>query len=297
MQKIQPFLWFDNQAVEAARFYTSLFPNSRIKTTVDYDDPGPSMHETLTVVEFQLAGLDVTAMNAGPEFSFTPAVSFFVACDSEGEIDALYEKLSEGGVMMPLQAYPFSEKFAWVADRYGLSWQLNLASDVQKITPFLMYVGDQSGKAEEAMQFYTSVFPDSAIESVNRFGPGSGEPEGNVSHGRFRLHGQPFMAMDSSLEHNFTFTEAISLYVDCETQEEVDELWGKLTADGGEESQCGWLKDRYGVSWQIIPRILIELQQDEDPEKARRVTEAMYQMQKIEIDELKRAYAQPQPQS
>lgn len=297
MQKISPFLWFDNQAVEAARFYTSLFPNSRIKTTIDYDDPGPSPSDTLTIVEFQLAGLDITAMNAGPEFSFTPSTSFFVFCDSAGEVDRLYAALSEDGVtLMPLQAYPFSERFAWVNDRYGLSWQLMLGAGEPKITPFLMYVGDQSGKAEEAMNFYTSLFPDSAIESVSYYGPGTEQPEGNVMHARFRLHGQPFMAMDGGTQHQFTFTEAFSLYVDCQTQEEVDDLWAKL-ADGGEEQACGWLKDRYGVSWQIIPRILMELMQDEDPEKARRVTEAMYQMQKIEIDELRRAYAEPQRQA
>jgi predicted 3-demethylubiquinone-9 3-methyltransferase (glyoxalase superfamily) len=296
MQKISPFLWFDNQAEEAARFYTSLFPDSRVKKTVIYDDLGPELGETVTVVEFQLAGLDVTAMNAGPAFSFTPAISFMVACESEDEIDRLFEKLSEdGSVLMPLQAYPFSEKFAWVNDRYGLSWQLSLADATPKITPFLLFVGEQSGKAEEAIRFYTSLFPNSGIETIVPYGPGGGEPEGSVMHGQFSLHGQPFMAMDSALQHDFTFTEAISLYVDCETQEEVDRLWDSLTADGGEPSQCGWLKDRYGVSWQIIPRILIEMQQDEDPEKARRVNEAMLKMTKIEIDELQRAYAGPQP--
>lgn len=291
MQKITPFLWFDTQAEEAARFYTSLFPNSRVKMTVDYDNIGPTLSETVTVVEFQLAGLDVTAMNAGPEFTFTPAISFFVGCDSADEVDALFEKLSEGGeILMPLQAYPFSEKFAWVNDRFGLSWQLNLASDVQKITPFLMFVGEQHGKAEEAMRFYTSLFPNSAIEALQRFGPNSGDMEGMVMHGRLTLHGQPFMALDGGLQHDFTFTEAISLYVDCQTQAEVDELWEKLTADGGEEQPCGWVKDRFGVSWQIVPKILNELMQDEDSEKARRVTEAMLKMTRIKIDELMRAY-------
>lgn len=291
MQKITPFLWFDTQAEEAAHFYTSLFSNSRVKTTVDYDNTGPTLSETVTVVEFQLAGLDVMAMNAGPEFTFTPAISFFVGCDSADEVDALFQKLSEGGeILMPLQAYPFSEKFTWVNDRFGLSWQLNLASDVQKITPFLMFVGEQHGKAEEAMRFYTSLFPNSAIEALQRFGAGSGDMEGMVMHGRFTLHRQPFMALDGGLQHDFTFTEAISLYVDCQTQDEVDELWEKLTADGGEEQPCGWVKDRFGVSWQIVPTILNELMQDEDSEKARRVTEAMLKMTRIKIDELMRAY-------
>lgn len=298
MQKVTPFLWFDTQAEEAARFYTSLFPDSHVKSVTHYDaaDPVPDGVEPLPagtpfIVNFQLAGQAFTAMNAGPEFTFTPAISFFVGCDSADEVDALFEKLSEGGeILMPLQAYPFSEKFAWVNDRFGLSWQLNLASDVQKITPFLMFVGEQHGKAEEAMRFYTSLFPNSAIEALQRFGPDSGDMEGMVMHGRFTLRGQPFMALDGGLQHDFTFTEAISLYVDCETQEEVDRLWDSLTADGGEEQPCGWVKDRFGVSWQIVPTILNELMQDEDSEKARRVTEAMLKMTKIEIDELMRAY-------
>jgi len=294
MQKITPFLWFDDQAVEAAKFYTSLFPNSRIKTTLNY-----AWSDTLTTVDFQLAGLDITAMNAGPEFSFTPSTSFFVVCPTTDEVDRLYASLSEGGAtLMPLQAYPFSERFAWVNDRYGLSWQLYYAEAELSITPFLMYVREQDGKAEEAINFYTSVFPDSAIEAVNYYGPGMDRPEDNVVHARFRLYGQPFMAMDGGTQHEFTFTEAFSLYVDCQTQEEVDELWEKLTDGGDEQAQaCGWLKDRYGVSWQIVPRILMELLQDEDPVKAGRVGEAMLQMKKIEIDELKRAYAEPQPQA
>lgn len=294
MQKITPFLWFDDQAVEAAKYYTSLFPNSRIKTTLDYD-----WSDSLTTVDFQLAGLDITAMNAGPMFSFTPSTSFFVTCPTADEVDRLYASLSEGGAtLMPLQAYPFSDRFAWVNDRYGLSWQLMRADGEQTVTPFLMFVREQNGKAEEAINFYTSLFSDSGVESVNYYGPGMEQPEDNVVHARFRLHGQPFLAMDGGTQHEFTFTEAFSLYVDCQTQEEVDELWEKLTDGGDEQAQaCGWLKDRYGVSWQIVPRILMELLQDEDPEKARRVSEAMLQMKKLEIDELKRAYAEPQPQA
>jgi predicted 3-demethylubiquinone-9 3-methyltransferase (glyoxalase superfamily) len=168
---------------------------------------------------------------------------------------------------------------------------LNLTGQTPKIVPFLMFVGDQAGKADEAVHFYSSLFPDSSIAMIARYGQGEGDPEGTIKHASFSLNGQDFMAMDSSYEHKFTFTEALSFFVNCETQEEVDELWEKLTA-GGEEVQCGWLKDKFGVSWQIVPTILGELMNDPDPEKSSRVTKAMLQMKKIDIEGLKRAYEQ-----
>jgi len=241
-------------------------------------------------VEIQLEGQKFTALNGGPHFKFTPAVSFYVACETAEKVDALWQKLSEGGsVLMELAKYPFSEKFGWVADKYGLSWQLNLASFPQKISPCLMFVGEQNGKAEDAMKFYTSQFNNSSIDRVERYAPGEGGTEGAVKHGVFSLDGQKFIAMDGGTNHPFTFTEAQSFVVDCKTQDEVDEFWQKLTA-GGQESQCGWLKDKYGLSWQVTPAILIEMLQDKDAEKSKRVMEAMMQMSKIDIPTLQRAY-------
>jgi predicted 3-demethylubiquinone-9 3-methyltransferase (glyoxalase superfamily) len=291
MQKIMPCLWFDTQAGEAAKFYTSLFGRSKILSTSHYGDAGPMPKGTVLVVNFQLEGLNFMALNGGPAFSFTPAISLFVTCTTEEEVDGLWQKLSEGGkVLMELQKYPFSEKFGWVADRFGLTWQLNLTRREKRIDPFLMFVGKQNGKAEEAMKFYASLFKDSRVEQVERFGAGRGEPENSVSHGRFLLAGQQFLAMDSSRDHAFTFTPAVSLFVNCETQAEVDELWQKLT-EGGKESQCGWLDDRYGVSWQIVPTILGELMQSKDPRKAKQVMEAMLKMRKLDVKKLQEAYA------
>jgi predicted 3-demethylubiquinone-9 3-methyltransferase (glyoxalase superfamily) len=291
MQKITPFLWFENQAEEAAQFYTSIFPSSKLADVARYsDEAGPGPQDNVVIVSFQLAGQDFTALNGGPFFQFTPAISFYVACDSEAEVDQLWRQLSEGGsVLMPLQNYPFSEKFGWLKDRYGVSWQLNLGSRPQKITPFLMFVGQQHGKAEEAMNFYTSLFQDSRVIHAERYGADEGEPEGTLKHGLFSLHGQEFMAIDSGLDHQFTFNEAISLYVNCDGQAEVDRLWEALT-EGGQEQQCGWLKDRYGVVWQIIPSALIDLMNDPDPDKAQRVNQAMLQMVKIDIEGLQKAY-------
>jgi len=192
---------------------------------------------------------------------------------------------------MPLDAYPFSPKFGWVQDRDGLSWQLSLTPREQKIAPFLMFVGAQHGNAEAAIHFYTSLFPDSGVEQIDHYGEGEewGAP-GTVKLAAFRLAGETFMAMDSKYEHDFTFTEAISFYVACETQDEVDRLWTALSAVP-ESEQCGWLKDRFGVSWQIIPNALTTLMNDPDPAKAARVTQAMLQMKKIDIAALERAHA------
>jgi predicted 3-demethylubiquinone-9 3-methyltransferase (glyoxalase superfamily) len=157
---------------------------------------------------------------------------------------------------------------------------------MEKITPFLWFDTD----GEEAAKFYTSVFPNSKIVEVTHYGSAGPRPEGMVMTVTFELGGQHFVALNGG--SNYTFNEAISFAVDCETQEEVDEYWSKLSADGGEEGPCGWLKDRYGVSWQIVPTALTRLLSDPDTEKAQRVMEAMLQMGKIEIAELERAAAQ-----
>jgi len=156
---------------------------------------------------------------------------------------------------------------------------------MQKITPFLWF----NDQAEEAMNFYTSIFKNSKISSVSRYGEGGPGPQGSVMTATFQLDGQEFLALNGG--PIFTFTEAISFFVNCETQAEVDELWEKLT-EGGEESQCGWLKDKYGLSWQIVPTVLGELLSDPDAEKAGRVMNAMLQMKKIDIAGLRAAYEQ-----
>ena len=155
----------------------------------------------------------------------------------------------------------------------------------QKITPFLWF----DGQAEEAMKFYTSIFKNSRIGRVSRYGDAGPGPKGTVMSGTFELEGQKFMALNGGPQ--FKFTPAISFFVNCETQREVDELWEKLSK-GGEKSRCGWLKDKFGVSWQIIPSILGELLGDKDPQKSKRVVQAMLKMDKIDIEGLKRAYEQ-----
>jgi len=159
-------------------------------------------------------------------------------------------------------------------------------SSKQKITTYLWF----DDNAEEAMNFYVSIFKNSKILDVTRYGDAGPGPKGTVMCGTFQLEGQQFIALNGG--PHFKFTEAISLFVNCETQEEVDDLWNKLTAGGGAPSQCGWLKDRFGLSWQIVPSVLLEMLADKDAEKARRVMEAMLQMSKIDVNRLKQAYEQ-----
>jgi predicted 3-demethylubiquinone-9 3-methyltransferase (glyoxalase superfamily) len=291
VSKITPHLWFDREAVEAAGFYSGTFPSSRV-TDVS------TLHDTPSgdcdVVSFELFGQPFMAISAGPLFNFTPAVSFLVRCGSKEEVDELWGRLSEGGAaLMPLDSYPFSERYGWTEDRYGLSWQVMHARDDdvrQRITPTLMFVGEVCGRAEEAVNLYTSVFPDAEVGDVVRYGRGE-EPdqEGTIKHASFTLVGQEFAAMDSAHDHRFGFNEAISFMVGCDAQDEIDYYWDSLSAVP-EAEQCGWLKDKFGVSWQIVPSILGELLGSGTKEQTARVTEAFLQMKKFDIAELKRAY-------
>jgi predicted 3-demethylubiquinone-9 3-methyltransferase (glyoxalase superfamily) len=291
MENITPHLWFDNDAQEAAKFYTSIFKDSRLKnvTTLHNTPSG-----TVEIITIEILGQEFTLISAGPLFKFNPSVSFLVACSTKEEVDELWKKLSEGGTaLMDLGEYPFSEKYGWVQDKYGLSWQIMFMGDYktkQRIIPTLLFVGKQNGKAEEAINFYSSVFGNSRVGDVLRYSKGE-EPdkEGNVKHASFMLEDQDFAAMDSAREHNFAFNEAISFMVHCNTQKEIDYYWEKLSAYP-EAEQCGWLKDKYGLSWQIVPNIMDEMLKDNDEKKIARVTEAFLQMKKLDIAKLKEAY-------
>jgi len=292
MQKITPHLWFDKEAKEAAEFYTSLFQGSKITHVSTLRDT-PS--GDTDIVSFELAGQSFMAISAGPLFKFNTAVSFLVACKTKEEVEELWSSLIGGGTAhMPLGSYPFSEQYGWLQDKYGLSWQLMYAGDrevTQKITPTLMFTGDVCGQAEEAIKFYTSVFKDAKIGDIMRYAEGD-EPDrpGTVRHATFTLGGQNFSAMDSAREHNAAFNEAISLVVRCETQEEIDYYWEKLSAVP-EAEQCGWLKDRYGFSWQIVPREMETMMADTNEQRLARVTQAFLKMKKFDLAELKKAYA------
>jgi len=285
MQKIHPCLWFDHQAEEAARLYTSLFERSKIGRVARYSEAaakasGQKPGSTMTV-EFELGGSKFLGLNGGPHFKFSPAHSLFVWCESEKEVDRLWKALSEGGtVRMGLDKYAWSPKYGWTADRFGVEWQVML-SDQQGIAAAFLFVDSLFGKGEEAVRFYQSVFRNSRTEVMAR-----DEASGAILHCRFTLEGSPLALMEGKGKHGHTFSPAFSLVVDCRTQSEVDEYWAKLSHDPSAE-QCGWLKDKYGVSWQIVPTIVGDL--IADPKRADGVMKAILGMKKLDIGKLERA--------
>src|SRR5215213_1288902 len=220
-QQITPHLWFDKEAKEAVEFYTSVFPNSKMTHAATIHDVPTPTGDT-DIISFELSSHPFMAINAGPLFTFNPSVSFIVNFDPSRDkdarknLDTMWDKLSQGGTaLMPLQQYPFSERYGWVQDKYGLSWQL-------------MFTGNVAGRAEEAINFYLSIFKNSKMGQVHRYRAGQ-EPdkEGTVMFADFKLLNTWLAAMDSAREHQFTFNEATSLLIPCETQEEIDYYWEK----------------------------------------------------------------------
>jgi predicted 3-demethylubiquinone-9 3-methyltransferase (glyoxalase superfamily) len=282
MQKITPHLWFDREAKEAAEFYVSVFDDSRIHSINTLRDT-PS--GDTGVVAFQIMGYDFMAISAGPLFKINPSISFHVRCKTAAEVDRIWEELAKGGtVLMELGEYPFSRRYGWVQDKFGVSWQvIRSEGDFrQRIVPALMFVGDVSGRAEEAIGFYASVFPDATAEVLARYEKGE-EPDkaGTVKFAQFILYGQDFGAMDSARMHGFGFNEGVSLVINCKDQQEIDYYWDHLSAVP-EAEQCGWIKDKYDVSWQIVPANMGELI-GRNPEKT---TPVMLKMKKIVIADL-----------
>lgn len=291
MDKMIPHLWFDTQALEAATFYTTLFEQSKINwTTVVKDTPSGDSEQ----LSFTLAGHDFFAISAGPFFTFNPAISFSVYCDTMEEIQTLWGKLMDGGTaVMELDTYSFSPHYGWLTDRYGLSWQMMLVNEPyeQKIYPSLTFSGEQYLKAEEAGAFYLSVFQDAKKGDIFYYEEEAGDEDPQaVIFSSVTLENLSFLLSDMKLGEDAVFNEAISFMVVCEDQAEIDAYWEKLSAVP-EAEQCGWLKDKYGVSWQITPRELDEMMRTDDEAAKQRVTEAFLQMKKFDIQQLRDAYA------
>jgi predicted 3-demethylubiquinone-9 3-methyltransferase (glyoxalase superfamily) len=305
MQKIIPHLWFDKEAKEAAQFYTSVFPESKItNTSVIRNTPSGDCD----IVSFELWNHKFMSISAGPYFTINPSISFIVNFDpllfrsspdsekaAREKIDEVWNKLIAGGkALMPIGEYPFSKRYGWVMDKYGVSWQLMLTDAAGEprppIIPSLLFVKSKCGKAEEAINFYLSVFKNAQAGALHRYPAGMApDKEGTVMFADFTLEDSWFAAMDSAREHNFDFNEAVSLLVSCNDQAEIDYYWQKLSAVP-ESEQCGWLKDKYGVSWQINPAIMDEMFSKGTQEQIDRVTKAFMPMKKLDIATLKKAY-------
>lgn len=291
IKPITPHLWFDTQAREAAEFYAAAFPDARVDSVVTLKDT-PS--GDCDVVSFALCGQPFMAISAGPIFQFNPSISFTVNFDpardpkARENLDALWAKLIDGGkALMPLESYPFSPHYGWVQDRYGLSWQLILKEAVEeprsRIVPTLMFTGEVCGQAEEAGAFYRSVFDGSSAGVLATYPEGvTQDRAGTVMFSDFRLGETWFAAMDSGYPHGFGFNEAISFIVTCRDQAELDRYWAQLSSMP-ESEQCGWCKDRFGVSWQITSKVLGEVLASGDPAAIARVTKAFLPMHKFDV--------------
>lgn len=270
---IYPCLWFDDNGKEAADFYCQVFNNTSI-----IEDNG-------MVQMLDIFGQRIMLLNGGPIFQKNASISFLITCDDEAEIQSYWNQLEKNGiVLMPLNEYPWSKLYGWIRDQFGVTWQFylgDLPKDYQRLVPQLMFLHDNNGKASEAMEYYSAIFTNSKIEGVMRYKDGGEEDiADNVQHAQFTINGYTLFCNDSSIDHSFDFSEGISMVVNCEDQNEIDYYWNAMTADGGEESKCGWLKDKYGVSWQIVPKNIGSLLQKEG------ATQNLLQMNKIVIAEL-----------
>lgn len=288
--KITHCIWFRHEGAAAARFYTSLFKNSEILNGVSDTKEsaaatGKKEGDALTVA-FRLENLEFMALNGGSMFHPTPAISFFINCETKEEADYFWKGLSDGGkVRIPLDEYPFSKRYGWIEDRFGLSWQVMLTNPKgdwrPKLVPCLLFTGKKSGQTKTARDLYLSIFRNSE--------PGLFYPyeekgqEYKTMFTDFCLDGQWVAAMDSPQDDYFDFTEGNSIVINCNNQEEIDYFWNKLSENGGEQGSCGWIKDPFGISWQIIPDNISQLL--ESPA----AMSAMMKMKKLDIAGLKNA--------
>lgn len=290
MEKIGTCLWMTEKGEDAAKLYASLFKNSKIKQTVTYSNAsaevsGQKAGSPMTL-ECEVAGLQIMALNGGPMFKLNPSISFFVYCDTSAEADRLWKELSPGGqVLMGMDKYPFAEKFGWLADKWGTNWQIAYGNppSAQKIVPSMMFFSKNYGKGQEAMSYYVGIFPNSKVDSVKK-----DEKSGTIQMGTFMLNGTKFMIAENEIDHKFAFNEAFSFMVPCETQEEIDTYWTALSA-GGESQPCGWVKDKYGVSWQItVPEL--ERKGTTDMKKYDAMFKLLTTMKKPDLQKLRDAY-------
>jgi len=272
--QIYPCLWFDGQANAAAEFYCSIFDNSKITS------------ENPVVVTFELNGTKFMGLNGGPMFEINPSISFFVICGSISETNRMWEKLLAGGkALMPIDKYPWSERYGWLQDKFGVTWQLSVSSNQDtalKISPSMLFTNELFGFAEKAVNCYSSIFDNSSIDVLIHYPPEDANA-GKLMYSEFKLNNYNMIAMDGPGVHDYYFNEAVSFVVECDTQDEIDEYW-ELLSDGGEESMCGWLNDKFGVSWQIVPNVLSELMND--PDKTPGVMKAILKMRKLDINSL-----------
>jgi predicted 3-demethylubiquinone-9 3-methyltransferase (glyoxalase superfamily) len=273
-QPIYPCIWFNNQAQEAATFYCTLFSDAKI------------ISGNPIVTQLSIGGIKLMLLNGGNKYQPTAAISYYVYCSSKAEQKKIYDAFTEKGkILMPLDKYVWSEQYAWVADEYGVNWQLDISpiNSTQTIVPSLLFANEKFTLVKEAASMYTSIFQNSTILLESPHDANPTIPDGALLFTQFKLSGFIFNAMSSNYAHDFDFSPGNSFVIECENQQEIDFYWEKL-GDNGRYDMCGWLADKYGISWQIVPAILGTLMGD--AEKAPRVIQAFLQMQKFDIETL-----------
>jgi predicted 3-demethylubiquinone-9 3-methyltransferase (glyoxalase superfamily) len=270
-------LWFDRQAKEAFDFYATVF-----KDDISLKSENPM------AVNYTLGGRRFMHLNGGPGFKINPSISFFYNASTEEELKNIWDKLSaDSKILMPLNTYPWSPLYGWCEDKFGVNWQLMLQHDsITKVVPNIMFTKENVGKAKEAIKNFTSIFPKSETVFISTYEKGEGDIEGNVKYAQFLLNGLPYCAMESSGNHEFSFNEGVSFVVMVDTQEEIDYYWDHL-GKNGQPGKCGWIKDQYGISWQVAPSIIAKLMSD--PKTAPKATYAFLQMSKFIIADLIKA--------
>lgn len=272
---VYPCIWFDGTAQEAAELYCSLFAQSQLKEC------------TNMVVNFEIGGQHIMGLNAGPMFKPNAAISFYATFEDKEALRKAWDTLLlDGAVLMPLDKYQWSEQYGWLQDKYGVNWQLTygkVSAVGQGVVPLFMFCGENQGKAEAAMNFYTGLFDNGRIEMAAHYEKGMTKVDAHLVHARFRINDSLLIAMDSAVAQPFTFSEGISMVVTCDTQEQIDHYWDKLSANG-RESMCGWCRDQFGVWWQVVPAVLGQLMMDR--ERAPRVMDAFMKMKKFNIQAL-----------
>lgn len=280
-QRIIPAIWCDGTADEAARFYADVFREGSVV------EQAPGLAATVSIHGFRLS-----LINGGDQYAPNPSISCILNFDpllfggedqARAYLDELYERLSGGGVLMELGEYPFSARYTWVRDRFGMTWQLMLTDPAGEPRPFIlpsfMFGGTNHANAEEATEAWIALFDDSRRGALRRYEEGGPMEAGTVMFTDFTLRGTWMAAMDSGAFHDFTFTPGVSMIISCRGQEEIDRYWTGLSAVP-EAERCGWCVDRWGVSWQVVPDNIAELIADAA------TREKILQMGKIDLTRL-----------
>ncbi|HEL1997878.1 TPA: VOC family protein [Streptococcus suis] len=283
MQTIIPHLWYDTEAKEAVAFYAELF-GGKIDWTYTITDT-PSGDSDL--IQFQLGDLTLAAISAGPYFKLNESMSLMVNVASKDEVTRLYQALSEGGrMLMPLGEYPFSPYYVWLEDRFGLSWQLSYAPDLDKPYQFdicLLFSQEQVGLAQPMLDYYKDKLPQASVGQLSYYGEGEAAVEAaKLNYAELLVAGQKMIVMDHGYGGEASFNEAFSLMVYVDSQDELNFYYDLLSAVP-EAEMCGWVKDQFGISWQIVPRVLMEAYDTASPETVKVVNAAVMTMKRLDI--------------